>query len=182
MQSHVAVWYQLYTMDKPADVSFDTIKSDSVSPPPPPTGISMREWFAGLALGNPELMKDVPHSSRVATAVRIADELMKTLATSKVPSRESLEPPTEKQLEVWEEKIKVDSQRTVSQRKETIPAFRRPIIPPANQSVDDIKTLVKSASQSFKAAVDIMKTGEASEPDVNESTQRSPSVYSIVRR
>lgn len=165
-------------MTNPTDVSFDTIKSDSVSPPPPPTGISMREWFAGLALGNPELMKDVPAASRVATAVRIADELMKTLATSKVPSRESLEPPTEKQLEVWEEKIKVDSQRTVSQRKETIPAFRRPVTP-SSQSADDIKALVKSASQSFKAAVDIM-TGETPEPE--DDTQRSPSTYSIVRR
>lgn len=140
----------------------------------------MREWFAGLALGNPELMKDVPASSRVATAVKIADELMKTLATSKVPSRESLEPPTEKQLEVWEEKIKQDSQRTVSQRKETIPSFRRPNVPPSTQSSDEIKSLVKRASQSFQAAVDIMKGGETPEPD--DTTQRSASTYSIVRR
>lgn len=172
-------------MDKTTNVSFDTIKSDSVSPPPPPQGISMREWFAGLALGNPELMKDVPAASQVATAIKIADELMKTLAASKVPSRESLEPPTEKQLEVWEEKIKVDSQRTMSQRKETIPSFKRPIVPPSTpKSVEiaDIKTLVKSASQSFQAAVDIMKNGDSQEQEPDGNTQRSPSTYSIVTR
>lgn len=167
-------------MDKPNDVSFDTIKSDSVSPPPPPHGISMREWFAGLALGNPELMKDVPPASRVAFAVRTADELMKTLASPKPPSLESLEPPTEKQLEVWEEKIKTESQRVISQRKETIPSFRKPVAA-SSKSSDEIKALVKRASQNFQAAVDIMKTGE-SQDDADENTQRSPSTYSIVRR
>ena len=56
------------------------------SPPPAPSGASIREWFAGLALSNPELMRDIAPEDRVAEAVRLADELIGGLASPKVPN------------------------------------------------------------------------------------------------
>jgi len=78
------------------------------SPPPPTAGMTIREWFAGLALANPELMKDVPESERAVEAVRLADELAAALAAPLVPTMKSMRPPSKKEMRAWEKKIKVD--------------------------------------------------------------------------
>ncbi len=73
------------------------------SPPPPPTGATVREWFAGLALMNPVLMHGLTAQERVQEAVRLADELITALAAPRTPSQESLTvPQTEPELrESW---------------------------------------------------------------------------------
>lgn len=94
------------------------------SPPAPPAGVNMRAWFAGLALGNPELMKDVPAADRATEALRLADELLAALV-SKVPTAESLAPPTEAEMKVWDNTIATQTHVTVapprSQQQSRIP-------------------------------------------------------------
>ena len=82
------------------------------SPPPPPNGTTVREWFAGLALASPELMKDVPMHERAAEAVRLADDLVKALAAPRMPSKESMAPPTEEAMALWDKKIEDQTQAT----------------------------------------------------------------------
>lgn len=86
-------------------------------PPPAPAGTSLREWFAGLALANPELMKDLAPAARAREAVRLADDLALALATSKVPSQESLAAPSEEAMVAWDAVIE-------NQRKDTVPPGR----------------------------------------------------------
>lgn len=91
------------------------------SPPPAPSGTSMREWFAGLALMNPMLMAGIPDSKRAAEAVRLADELVAALAPSKAPSLESMAAPTESELVAWGLHIKDKSQRQSQDTERAIP-------------------------------------------------------------
>lgn len=47
-------------MNRRQSIELKSVSNGREEPPiPPPSNISLREWFAGLALGNPELMKDV---------------------------------------------------------------------------------------------------------------------------
>jgi|SRR5581483_59161 len=64
------------------------------SPPPPPAGTTVREWFAGLALMNPALMRDLNPAERVTEAIRLADELVRALAVPRTPSQESMAAPS----------------------------------------------------------------------------------------
>ena len=96
------------------------------SPPPPPSGASIRDWFAGLALANPELMKDIPTDERAAEAVRLADELSRALAAPKVPSQESLAAPSEADMAAWDDEIVADSLK----RKDTVRPGRLAAIKP----------------------------------------------------
>lgn len=61
--------------------------------PPPPAGASLREWFAGIALSNPELMKDVPPEQRTSVAVKVADEMMSALMAPRTPTGTKLNVP-----------------------------------------------------------------------------------------
>lgn len=45
----------------------------------------MREWFAGMALANPEIMKDVPEQDRIDVAIAHADRLVAALAVQRQP-------------------------------------------------------------------------------------------------
>jgi len=83
-----------------------------------PPGVNMRAWFAGLALGNPEVMKDVPIESRVEVALRIADEMLAALVP-KVPSAESMAAPSEADMAKWDEEV-------ASRNLATVPPPRRP--------------------------------------------------------
>jgi hypothetical protein len=65
------------------------------SPPPPPAGASVREWFAGLALMNPTLMEGLSPCERAVEAVRLADELVRALVVPRTPSQESMAVPTD---------------------------------------------------------------------------------------
>lgn len=98
------------------------------SPPPPPSNANIRDWFAGLALANPELMKDVPTELKAKEAVRLADEMMLALASPRVPTVESMRAPTPKEMHDWE--AHVSSQRDL-RTKDTCPrGLRHPTLPP----------------------------------------------------
>lgn len=89
------------------------------SPPPPPSGTSVREWFAGLALSNPSLMKDVEPTERAAEAVRLADELLRALLQPRVP--QGIDGPTEDDLRRWEKRLADDAASTTRRNRQTLP-------------------------------------------------------------
>lgn len=93
--------------------------------PPPATGISMRQWFAGLAIANPVLMKDIPESQRITEAVRLADELILALVPARVPTRNSMRAPTRRELRAWEKKIENDK---IAKPGDTCPASPRAML------------------------------------------------------
>lgn len=92
------------------------------SPPPAPSGTSMREWFAGLALMNPMLMAGIPAAMRAAEAVRLADELIAALAPPRVPSLESMAAPTETELKVWDAQVAEKNLQKERASRDTCPA------------------------------------------------------------
>lgn len=91
-----------------------------VERPPAPNGSSLREWFAGLALGNPELMRDIDRDFRVKESLRIADELIAALAAPRTPSKESMEAPSEEEMKAWSASIETKNR----QERQTIPEIR----------------------------------------------------------
>lgn len=94
---------------------------------PPPGDCTLREWFAGLALMNATLMAGVPASKRVGIAMRCADELVKALKSSTVPSPESVRPPTHVELAKWDKTIKSVAEKNARRRADTIPQVPRAI-------------------------------------------------------
>jgi hypothetical protein len=80
------------------------------SPPPPPPNATVREWFAGLALANPELMKGIPQSLRPMEALRLADELILAMQAPKVPSLESMAAPSEEEMVAWDKQVASENQ------------------------------------------------------------------------
>jgi hypothetical protein len=92
------------------------------SPPPPPAGITVREWFAGLALMNGELMKDLSPAERVVEAVRLADDLIKALNPPRVPSQESMAAPSEKEISEWSDRIVHKREAKIRQGCASVPA------------------------------------------------------------
>lgn len=80
---------------------------------PPPSTATVREWFVGLALANERLMANFDASQRVSEAIRIADELVKALAPTKLPSQRTMQAPTPDELKHWEERIRHQSRPTV---------------------------------------------------------------------
>ncbi len=102
------------------------------SPPPAPHGTTVREWFAGLAMMNPTLMKDISPDRYADEAVRLADELIKALVAPRVPTLESMRAPSDEEMVVWEQKVdddKVKSERM--SRVTTCPGIRR-VTPPSS--------------------------------------------------
>lgn len=111
-------------MKRTKSMEFKAIRQQlQESPPPAPSGTTIREWFAGLALMNPVLMTGVEPADRATEAVRLADELVKALEVPRIPSRESMAPPSAEELERWGRDL----------RAKTPPAARetRPDIAPA---------------------------------------------------
>lgn len=102
------------------------IKSEKVfmSPPPAPPGTSLREWFAGLALGNPEIMRDIDPEGRVPEALRVADALINALMTPKQPTLESMAAPTEEEMQAWDEHIAEERQTRERQTRATVPDMK----------------------------------------------------------
>jgi len=108
-------------------------KSVSDNRTPPPANITMREWFAGLALGNSELMKEIPVHLRPVEAVRLADEMMSALMKPKVPTLESMAAPSEEEMQRWdaavaEKKAEAEKEKEVAEARgrQTMPAKRVP--------------------------------------------------------
>lgn len=95
------------------------------SPPPPPAGVTVREWFAGLALMNGELMKDLSIAECAAEAVRLADELVKALAVARMPSEESVAAPSEAEMVKWDTHIAKKRSALEAQRRDTVPGGRK---------------------------------------------------------
>jgi hypothetical protein len=95
------------------------------SPPPPPANITLREWFAGLAISNSKLMDEIEPSCRAAEAIRIADELIGALATAKLPSKESMAPPSTSDMISWDDHVKNETSKKVNNDRPTIPGFKR---------------------------------------------------------
>ena len=109
------------------------------SPPPAPAGTSLREWFAGLALGNPELMKDINPSAQIQESLRIADDLIGALAAPKTPSLESMAAPSAEEMQRWDEQVA--SERTTKERQS------RATVP--NLKIKRNQTLMGIAAQSI---------------------------------
>lgn len=106
------------------------------SPPPAPSGTSIREWFAGLAMMNPVLMAGVPAVERAAEAVRLADQLIAALAAPRMPSPESLKPPPREDMANWERQLSEANSQKERQARVTCPAIRKAKVPlPSEMSV-----------------------------------------------
>jgi len=93
-------------------------------PPPSMVGTSLREWFAGLAIGNAALMDGIDDDYKIIEAIRIADELVKALAAPKTPTLESMAAPTEEEMKVWDEATAIKNDEKVRQSRATIPELR----------------------------------------------------------
>lgn len=98
-------------------------------PPPAPAGTTLREWFAGLAIGNVELMKDIDRERYGLEALRIADLLIFALATPRQPSAESMAALTEDQMKEWDTALanRKEDEATADARqaKATVPNMPR---------------------------------------------------------
>lgn len=94
------------------------------SPPPAPAGTSLRAWFAGLALGNPEVMRDVEPGSRVMEALRVADQLIAALETARVPTLESMAAPSEEEMQKWDAAVAEANETRERQTRATMPELR----------------------------------------------------------
>ena len=103
------------------------------SPPPPPSGATVREWFAGLALANPELMRNIPPERRAAEAVRLADELIGAMSVQRTPSLESMSAPSEEELAAWEKSIADKKEAAARQSKATCPEGLKAVKGPASK-------------------------------------------------
>jgi hypothetical protein len=146
------------------------------SPPPPPTGASVREWFAGLALMNPELMKDLSPVERAVEAVRLADELIRALATPKLPSQESLAAPSAAEMTEWDKQVADNNEAKARQGRETVPdvkkvrcktaAYEFGMLPPPNPAptAPTSEHPVMSAEDHFRRASDHLR-----QPTTDES-------------
>ena len=95
------------------------------SPPPPPTGATVREWFAGLALMNPTLMQDLSPTERAVEAARLADELVRALAVPRMPTQESLAAPSAEEMAAWDTQVAEARVTAERQSKATMPDIRR---------------------------------------------------------
>ena len=94
------------------------------SPPPAPAGTTLREWFAGLAMGNPELMRDIAPEARIAEALRVADQLIGALVTPRTPSKESMAAPTEEEMQKWDEYVAETKETKERQTRATMPELK----------------------------------------------------------
>jgi hypothetical protein len=89
------------------------------SPPPAPSGTTIREWFAGLALMNPELMRGLEPNERALEATRLADELIAALAAPRVPATVSLAPPSDAEMAEWDRCIEARKVRDERRERDT---------------------------------------------------------------
>jgi hypothetical protein len=150
------------------------------SPPPPSAGMSVREWFAGLAMMNPELMRDLAPGERAGEAVRLADELIRALATPGLPSQESLAAPTEAVMAEWDKKIADDNDVRARRGRETQPAGKNVrkqtarydlgMLPPPLTSSPELPHV--DATTHFRRASDHLR--QASMPPVAPATPTVP--------
>lgn len=108
----------------------DKLVNDMRETPPPPATTGLKEWFAGLALGNPEIMRDVPPEKRVEEAVRLASELISALAQPRTPSTDVFKVPTVTELTTWSEKIEHRTRATVPEMPAVKHKHRSSMLPP----------------------------------------------------
>jgi hypothetical protein len=147
------------------------------SPPPPPAGASVREWFAGLALMNSELMKDLPSAARAVEAVRLADELILALAAPRVPSQESMAAPTEAKLLEWSGKIADKREAKVRQGRETVklPGVKKPSPQTAAYCFSDSMSQPQNDAEKPTAGEHFRRASEALKPGVGKYLMIPPS-------
>lgn len=107
------------------------------SPPPAPVGTSLREWFAGLALGNPEVMRDVERSCQADEALRIADELLGALVAPRQPTK--VMPLTKEEMQRWDAAFAESNETKERQSRATIPQLN------LVRREDQSKTLIDDA-------------------------------------
>lgn len=140
------------------------------SPPPPPAGASVREWFAGLALMNPELMKDMNPVERAVEAVRLADELIRALAAPRMPSKESLAAPTEAEMAEWDKKVADDNEAKSRRSRATQPdikgrkktaAYEFGMLPPPNSTPPSEPPPATVAGAHFRRASEQLRQAAA---------------------
>ncbi len=96
-------------------------------PPPAPAGTTLREWFAGLALGNVELMRGVASEQRASVALRIADELISALTAPRRLSPTSLLSPSEDDMKRWDASLAEIRNAQARQARDTLPDVKRDI-------------------------------------------------------
>ena len=127
-------------------------------PPPPAAGTSIREWFVGIALSNPELMAGVPPEERVAEAVRLADDLVRALNAPRVPSRESMSAPTEPEMRAWDGRVAEQLAAKAAEAEKKVPQDRptQPAVPAARHP-----TPAQQAAVHFRRASDHLWKGRA---------------------
>lgn len=159
-----------------------------VSPPPippAPAGSSLREWFAGLALSNPLLMRDIDIDCREIEAVRIADEMMRALRTPRVPSQESMRSPSESDLNAWSERlipINEERERRVRATIPELPTRKTPSMYPRTLTglvPPPLQASPSEAVASFKEATNILRASVPPPPTVRLG--RCDGRYSILK-
>lgn len=97
-----------------------------ISPPPPPSVATVREWFVGIVLSNPELMRSISEKDRIAESIRIADEMVRALGEAKLPTPDTL---NVSKIDLEKMSRQLTKERELSQRhsKETI-SVRNPVV------------------------------------------------------
>lgn len=104
-------------------------------PPLAPAGTSLREWFAGLAIGNVELMKDIDRERYGTEALRIADQLLFALATPRQPTVESMAALSDEQMEAWSAKIVAENLAKVDKHdRNTVREMQAVTVAPSKRS------------------------------------------------
>ena len=109
------------TLELKAIISRDRV---FMSPPPAPSGTTLREWFAGLAMGNPELMRDIAPEARASEALRVADQLIGALMTPRAPSQESMAAPSEEEMLQWDAAVAEANETKERQTRATMPEMK----------------------------------------------------------
>lgn len=137
----------------------------------------MREWFAGLALSNAELMRGVAAVDRAAEAVRLADQLMSALGAPRVPSVESMAEPNEDEMQRWDdhvaEKRRRDATPTVRPglRRASSP-FRHTLPPPDPD--------LASANHCFQVATGALRRASQTSAPVADKRLLSDTRYTVL--
>lgn len=87
-----------------------------ITPPTPVPGMDLRTWLAGCAFANPNVVTSADPETAAIQATQAVDALMRALK-NKVPTNDSLKPPTSEKLEKLEGDLKQRKQDTIPAKK-----------------------------------------------------------------
>jgi len=85
----------------------------------------LREWFAGLAIGNVELMRGVDPEHRALVALKVADQLINALAAPRRLSPTSLMSPSDDDMKRWDASLAEIRAAQDRQARDTLPSAKR---------------------------------------------------------